>query len=90
MCELLSIWRTKIKNDYHARTFGSMFCKYDNVILAVFTFYSVEQRHLETLFLPFTVNELKLDSEIRNIESYSSFHKTSRKSWLQGLSYTRN
>ena len=70
----------KIKNDYHACIFCSMSCKDDNVILAAFTFYNVEQRHLETLFLPFTVNELKLDSEIKNIESYSSFCKTSRKS----------
>ena len=57
-----------------------MFCKDHNVILAAFKFYSVEYRHLGTLYLPFTVNELKLDSEIRNIESYFSFRKTSRKS----------
>ena len=45
-------------------------CKDHNVILAAFKFYNVEQKHFETLFLPFTFNELKLDSEIRNIESY--------------------
>ena len=47
-----------------------MLCKDHNVTLAAFKFYNVEQRHFETLFLPFTFNELKLDSEIRNIESY--------------------
>ena len=54
-----------------------MLCKDHNVILAAFKFYNVEQRHLGSLFLPFTVNEFKLDSEIRN---YSSFRKTCRKS----------
>ena len=43
------------------------------VILAAFKFYNVEQRHLGAISLPFTVNQLKLDSEIRNMESYSSF-----------------
>ena len=42
-------------------------------------FYNVQERHLGTLFLPFIINGLKLDSEIRNTESYSSFRKTSRK-----------
>ena len=56
-----------------------MLCKDHNVIQAAFKFSNVEQKHLETLFLPFTVNEFKLDSEIRNIESYSSFRQTSRK-----------
>ena len=45
-----------------------MLWKDNNVILAAFKFYNMEQKHLETVFLPFTVNELKLDFEIRNIE----------------------
>ena len=57
-----------------------MLFKDHNVILAAFKFYNVEQKHLGTFFLPFIVNELKLGSEIRNIESYFSFRKTSRKS----------
>ena len=54
--------KTKVKNDY-----------YNNIIPAAFKSYNVEPGHLETLFLPFTVNELKLDSEIKNTASYSSF-----------------
>ena len=80
MCDLFSIDTAKIKNDYYARLFCSVFCKDHNVTPAAFKFNNVEQRHLRTLVLPFTVNELKLDSEIINIESYSSFRKTSRKS----------
>ena len=57
-----------------------MLCKDYNVILGAFKFCNVEQRHLGTLFLPYTVNELKLDSEIRNMESYTFFGKTVRKS----------
>ena len=45
--------------------------------MAAFKFYNVEQRYLGTLFLPFTVNELTVDSEVRNTESYSSIRKTS-------------
>ena len=56
-----------------------MLCKDLNVILGAFKFYNVQQRHLGTLFLPLMIDEFKLDSEIRNTESYSSFGKTSRK-----------
>ena len=56
-----------------------MLCKDLNVILGAFKFYNVQQRHLGTLFLPLMIDEFKLDSEIRNTESYSSFRKTSRK-----------
>ena len=69
----------KLKNDYDS-IFCIMLCKDHNVILATIKFYNVERRYLGTLFLPFTVNELKLDSKRRNTESCSSFHKTSRKS----------
>ena len=58
----------KIKNYYYAHIFCSMLYKDYNVILAALKFYNVEQRYLETLFSPFKVNELKLESEIRNIE----------------------
>ena len=47
-----------------------MLFKFHKVILAAFKFYNVE-----TPFLPFTVSELKLDSEIRNTEYYYSFQK---------------
>ena len=80
MCELFSIDTTKIENDYYARLFCIMLCKDHNIILAAFKFYNVEKRHLRTLFLSLTVDELKLNLEIINIESYSSFCKTSRKS----------
>ena len=53
--------------------FAVCFAKIVKVILAAFKFYNVEQRHLGAISLPFTVNQLKLDSEIRNMESYSSF-----------------
>ena len=55
-----------------------MLCKDHDAILGAFKFCNVEQRQLGILF--FTVNELKLDSEIKNNESYSFFRKTSRKS----------
>ena len=59
------MYTTKIKKDYYAPILCRMLCKDHNVILAVFKSYNVKQRHLETLFLPFTVNELKLDSDVK-------------------------
>ena len=56
-----------------------MLCKDLNVILGAFKLYNVQQRHLGTLFLTLIIDGFKLDSEIRNTESYSSFRKTSRK-----------
>ena len=47
-----------MKNDYYASKFCSMLYKGHNVILAAFKFYIVEQRHLQPLFLPFTVNKV--------------------------------
>ena len=57
-----------IKNDYCARMFYSILCKDHNVIPAAF-------KSSRNSILLFTVNQLKLDSEIRNTESYSFFCK---------------
>ena len=65
MCQLFSKETTKIKNDYYARIFCSMLCKDHNVVLAEIKFYNVEA--FRNSFLPFTVNELKLDSEIKKM-----------------------
>ena len=55
-----------------------MLCKDHNIVLAEIKFYNVEA--FRNSFLPFTVNELKLDSEIKKKDSYSSLSDTSRKS----------
>ena len=57
-----------IKNDYCARMFYSILWKDHNVVPAAF-------KSSRNSILLFTVNQLKLDSEIRNTESYSFFSK---------------
>ena len=68
MCKLFSIYTMNIKNDYCACMFYSILCKDHNVIPAAF-------RSSRNSILLFTVNQLKLDSEIRNAESYSFLSK---------------
>ena len=57
-----------------------MLCKDHNVVPTAFKFYNVWAFRRNSFFSFYTVNELKLDSEIKKIESYSSFSETSRKS----------
>ena len=56
-----------------------MLCKDHNVVPTAFKFHSVWTFRRNSFFSFYTVDELKLDSEIKKIESYSSLSETSRK-----------